>query len=67
MPYNESSEWNEVNEMKCLVIFKKLEDEKFPRGKQMEYYLRVVYIEYGPTLSNYESNFFFHKVFDGGW
>jgi len=37
MSYNESSEWNEKNEMQCLAIFKKLERENFPRGKQMEY------------------------------
>jgi hypothetical protein len=37
MTYKDSSEWNEQNEMRCLAIFKKLEAENFPRGKQMEY------------------------------
>jgi hypothetical protein len=37
MSYRDDSEWNEKNELKCLFIFKKLEAEKFPRGKQMEY------------------------------
>ena len=37
MSYSESSNWNEVNEIKCLIIFKKLEAENFPKGKQMDY------------------------------
>ncbi|MBA56829.1 MAG: hypothetical protein CMK89_20445 [Pseudomonadales bacterium] len=37
MTYKDSSEWNEENEIRCLIIFKKLEAENFPRGKQMEY------------------------------
>ena len=37
MNYKDSSEWNEENEIRCLIIFKKLETENFPRGKQMEY------------------------------
>ena len=31
------SNWNEKNELKCLLIFKKLQANGFPRGKQMEY------------------------------
>jgi len=36
MGYSENSEWNEKNEIRCLIIFKKLEMEDFPRGKQIE-------------------------------
>ncbi len=31
------SEWNEANEIRCLIIFKRLFVEDFPRGKQIEY------------------------------
>ncbi|MCZ0931672.1 MAG: 50S ribosomal protein L21 [Oligoflexia bacterium] len=35
--YKENSNWNKLNEMRCLLIFKKLEKENFlPRGKQAE-------------------------------
>ena len=37
MNYRGGSNWNEDNEIRCLIIFKKLEAENFPRGKQMEY------------------------------
>lgn len=37
MSYSENSEWNGKNEIRCMIIFKKLESEGFPRGKQMEY------------------------------
>ena len=37
MSYNGNSEWNEKNEIRCLIIFKKLESEGFPRGKQMKF------------------------------
>ena len=37
MGYRANSQWNEKNELRCLVIFKKLQAENFPRGKQMEY------------------------------
>jgi len=37
MPYRNGSEWNEKNEILSLIIFKKLEAEKFPRNKQMTY------------------------------
>lgn len=36
MSFRESSNWNELNELRSLVIFKKLELEGFPRNKQME-------------------------------
>jgi len=37
MGYRETSQWNEKNEIHCLIIFKKLQADNFPRGKQMEY------------------------------
>lgn len=37
MSYRESSMWNERNELRCLLIFKKLQAEKFRRGRQMGY------------------------------
>lgn len=37
MSYRENSEWNKANEIRCLIIFQKLKEEGFPRGKQTEY------------------------------
>lgn len=37
MGYKNNSLWNDENELRCLIIFKKLQAENFPRGKQMEY------------------------------
>ncbi len=37
MSYRKNSEWNKQNEIRCLIIFKNLKDENFPRGKQIEY------------------------------
>ncbi len=37
MSYRITSNWNDKNEILCLIIFKKLEAAKFPKGKQMEY------------------------------
>jgi len=37
MNYKNGSLWNDENELRCLIIFKKLQAENFPRGKQMEY------------------------------
>ena len=34
--YREDSHWNDLNEMRCLLILKKLEDEDFPQGRQSE-------------------------------
>ena len=34
---NYRSEWNEKNELKCLIIFKKLESQNFKRGLQAKY------------------------------
>jgi hypothetical protein len=61
MTYNESSEWNEKNEMQCLVIFKKLECENFARGKQVEYCQKMAAItkldvgNISAKISNYKS------------
>lgn len=37
MNYRYDSLWNDKNELLCLLIFKKLEAENFPRGKAMDY------------------------------
>ncbi len=37
MSYRANSNWNEKNEILCLIIFKKLEEAKFPPRKQIEY------------------------------
>ncbi|WP_375748398.1 hypothetical protein [Vibrio sp. HN007] len=37
MTYRETSLWNELNELRCLLAFKKLEKLGFPRGKQSEF------------------------------
>ena len=34
MAYNESSLWDETNEIRCLIIFKRLQAEGFPYGRQ---------------------------------
>jgi hypothetical protein len=34
--YRYNSEWNDENELRCLVIFKQLEEKKFPRGMQIK-------------------------------
>ncbi len=36
MSYRKTSLWNELNELRCLLAFKKLEQLGFPRGKQSE-------------------------------
>jgi len=36
MSFKDSSNWNEKNELKAFIIFKKLEALGFPRGKQIE-------------------------------
>jgi hypothetical protein len=37
MSYRATSHWDEKNEIQCLIIFKKLQADNFPRGKQIEY------------------------------
>lgn len=34
--FGAASGWTLENELRCFVIFKKLEDESFPRGRQSE-------------------------------
>lgn len=36
MSYKAGSLWNEKNEIRSLIIFKRLQAEGFPRGRQME-------------------------------
>lgn len=36
MNYKDSSDWNDINELRCLVILMKLIDENFPRKRQIE-------------------------------
>jgi len=36
MSFKDSSNWNEKNELKAFIIFKRLEELNFPRGKQIE-------------------------------
>lgn len=37
MAYRTGSNWNDKNELKCLLIYKKLELEGFPCGRQADY------------------------------
>ena len=61
MSYRKDSNWNEDNEIRCLIIFKELEAEKFPRGKQMDYcrkLAKIVNLDPGnlsAKVSNYKS------------
>lgn len=36
MSFKDDSNWNEKNELKTFLIFKRLQEINFPRGKQME-------------------------------
>ena len=61
MAYKNDSEWNDINELRCLLIFKKLEVDKFPRGKQIEYCREMASItnlsegNISAKVSNYKS------------
>ena len=61
MAYRESSGWNEVNELRCLEIFQKLNEAKFPRGMQVDLcreMSRITNLEVGnisAKVSNYKS------------
>ncbi len=35
MPYRAGSNWNDVNELRALAIFKMLQEHGFPRGVQL--------------------------------
>jgi hypothetical protein len=41
MTYHNGSNWNDLTELKCLLIFKKLEFESFPRGSQRKLSLEL--------------------------
>ena len=34
--YSSNAQWNDKAELACLIIFKKLENEGFPRGKRAD-------------------------------
>jgi hypothetical protein len=34
--YRKDSKWNDEMELRCLLIFKKLEAAQYPRGRQLE-------------------------------
>ncbi len=61
MSFRDDSEWNELNEIRSLLIFKKLESENFPRNKQMQYcreMSQITNLEAGnisAKVSNYKS------------
>lgn len=51
MSYRTASNWNEQNEIRCLIIFKRLQEEGFPRGRQAEYCRELSRITGIPTGS----------------
>ncbi|OEA94471.1 hypothetical protein BBN03_01275 [Vibrio parahaemolyticus] len=51
MSYRDTSLWNDLNELRCLEAFKKLESEGFPRGKQSEY-AREISLKSGLEVGN---------------
>jgi len=61
--YNDNSNWNDKNEIKCLIIFKQLEKAGFPRGMQTilsKILARSTGLKYGSIsakISNYKSVF----------
>ena len=61
MNYKDTSDWNDINELRCLLILKKLIDENFPRNRQMELCREVAKINnltsgsISAKVSNYKS------------
>ena len=49
--YREDSEWNDTMELRCLLIFKRLEEKNFPRRLQMEL-CRVLSLSSGMGAGN---------------
>ena len=55
------SEWNDENEIRCMIIFRKLANEGYPAGKQMEYSQEMAKItnltagSISAKISNYKS------------
>ena len=41
MSYREDSGWNDKNELRCLLILRKVQEERFPRGLRMHYCRRM--------------------------
>lgn len=61
MAYRENSKWNDLNELKCLLIYKILDSKDFPRNKQselckeMELISGLNYNSISAKISNYKS------------
>jgi hypothetical protein len=61
MNYKDTSDWNDINELRCLLILKKLIDENFPRNRQMQLCREVTIISnltsgsISAKVSNYKS------------
>jgi|694.fasta_scaffold79599_4 hypothetical protein len=61
MNYKDTSDWNNINELRCLLILKKLTDENFPRNRQMQLCREVANISnltsgsISAKVSNYKS------------
>ncbi len=61
MPFRDNSLWNERTELMAFLIFKRLEIDNFPRGKQAEYcreMMKKTGLETGnisAKVSNYKS------------
>jgi hypothetical protein len=61
MNYKDTSDWNDINELRCLLILKKLIDENFPRNRQMQLCREVANISkltsgsISAKVSNYKS------------
>lgn len=49
--YRQGSEWNDGMEVRCLLIFKILEEEKFPIRRQMEL-CRELFLKSGLDVGN---------------
>lgn len=41
MGYRAGSGWSDKNELRCLLILRKVQDERFPRGLRMHYCRRM--------------------------
>ncbi|CED57153.1 putative uncharacterized protein [Aliivibrio wodanis] len=51
MSYRNSSLWNELNELRCLLAFKRLSFLGFPYGKQSEY-AQEISVKSGLSVGN---------------
>jgi len=56
MGYMSRSGWNDENELRCLLVFKKLERDGFPRGDLIKYSRELA------LLSNLKANSISAKV-----